>query len=66
TYGEVTTVAGELKRIASQLVNLKKDNKVAIFFSADSANALGYMPVSDNVDYMTVLRQMYNALYDLN
>src|SRR5690242_15169711 len=24
------------------------------------------MPVSDNVDYMTVLRQMYNALYDLN
>jgi beta-galactosidase len=66
TYGEVTTVAGELKKIGGQLVNLKKDNKVAIFFSADSANALSYMPVSDNVDYMTVLRQMYNALYDLN
>ena len=66
TYGEVTTVAGELKRIGAQLVNLKKDNKIAIFFSADSANALSYMPVSDNVDYMTVLRQMYNALYDLS
>jgi beta-galactosidase len=24
------------------------------------------MPVSDHVDYMTVLRQMYNALYELN
>src|SRR5262249_62376530 len=24
------------------------------------------MPVDDNVNYMTVLRQMYNALYDLN
>ena len=24
------------------------------------------MPVSDSVDYVTVLRQMYNALYDLN
>jgi beta-galactosidase len=66
TYGEVTAVASELKKIGAQLVNLKQDNKVAIFFSADSANALSYMPVSDNVDYMTVLRQMYNALYDLN
>src|SRR5438876_11680549 len=24
------------------------------------------MPVSDKVNYMTVLRQMYDALYDLN
>jgi hypothetical protein len=29
-------------------------------------NALSYMPVDDNVNYMAVLRQMYNALYDLN
>src|SRR5437870_9612392 len=59
-------IAGELKKVGPQLVNLKKDNKVAILFSADSANAISYMPVSDSVDYMTVLRQMYNALYDLN
>jgi beta-galactosidase len=59
-------VAGELKRLGPQLVDLKKDNKVAILFSADSANALSYMPVSDKVNYMTVLRQMYDALYDLN
>lgn len=66
TYAEVSRVAAELKRIGPQLVDLKKDNKVAILFSADSANALSYMPVGDHVDYMTVLRQMYNALYDLN
>ncbi|HVH89399.1 MAG TPA: beta-galactosidase trimerization domain-containing protein, partial [Terriglobales bacterium] len=66
TYGEVTEVASELKRIGPQLVNLKKDNDVAILFSADSSNAMSYMPVSDRVDYMTLLRQMYNALYDLN
>jgi beta-galactosidase len=66
TYAEVSHVAGELKKLGPQLVNLKKDNKVAILFSADSANALSYMPVSDSVDYRTVLRQMYNALYDLN
>jgi beta-galactosidase len=66
TYGELTQVAGELKRIGPQLANLKKDNKVGILFSADSANAISYMPVSDTVDYMAVLRQMYNALYELN
>jgi beta-galactosidase len=66
TYDEVSQVAAELKRLGPQLVDLKKDNKVAILVSADSANAISYMPVSDHVDYMTVLRQMYNALYDLN
>jgi beta-galactosidase len=66
TYAELTRVAGELKKIGPQLVNLKKDNKVAILVSTDSANALSYMPVSDKVNYMTVLQQMYNALYDLN
>jgi beta-galactosidase len=66
TYAEVTRVAGELKRLGPQLVNLKTDNKVAILLSIDSANAISYMPVSDHVDYMTVLMQMYRALYDLN
>ena len=66
TYAEVSQVAAELKKLGPQLVNLKKNNKVAILFSADSANAIGYMPVSDHMGYMTVLRQMYDALYDLN
>ncbi len=65
-YAEVTRVAGELKKIGPQLVNLKKDNKVAILVSTDSANAISYMPFSDRVSYMTLLQQMYNALYDLN
>ena len=66
TYAEVSRVASELKRLGPQLVNLKKDNQVAILFSADSANALSYMPFSDHADYMSVLRQMYGALYELN
>lgn len=66
TYAEVSRVATELKRIGPQLVDLKQDNRVAILVSVDSANALSYMPVSDKVNYMTVLRQMYDALYDLN
>jgi len=39
-----------LKENNWQLVNLKKDNKVAILVSTDSANALSYMPVSDKVN----------------
>ena len=66
TYAEVSRVATELKRLGSQLVDLKKDNRVAILVSVDSANAINYMPVSDRVNYMTVLRQFYNALYDLS
>jgi beta-galactosidase len=66
TYAEVSQVAGELKRIGPHLANLKTDNKVAILVSVDSANAISYMPFSDSVNYMTVLRQMYDALYDLN
>ena len=66
TYSEVTRVASELNRLGPELVDLKKDNKVAILVSVDSANALSYMPVSDKVNYTTVLEQMYEALYDLN
>jgi beta-galactosidase len=66
TYEELIQIAHELKKIGPQVVNLRKDNKVAILVSTDSANALSYMPVSDNVNYMTVLQQFYNALYDLN
>jgi beta-galactosidase len=66
TYAEVSRVASELGRIGPQLVNLATQSDVAILFSADSANAIGYMPFSDRVDYATVLRQMYNALYALN
>ena len=66
TYAEVSRVAGELKRLGAQLANLEPENQVAILFSADSANALSYMRFSDRVSYMTILRQMYNALCSLN
>jgi beta-galactosidase len=65
-YAEVSRVGNELKRISPQLINLTKQSDVAILFSTDSANAIRYMPFSDRVDYGTVVRQMYNSLYDLN
>jgi beta-galactosidase len=65
-YEEVSRTAAELKKIGPELVNLKKDNKVAILFSTDSANAISYMPFSDRANYMSVLGRMYDALYELN
>ena len=65
-YAEMSQVAAELKRVGPQLVNLNGDNKVAILVSTDSANAISYMPVGDDVNYMSVLRQMYRALYRMN
>ncbi len=65
-YQEVSQVATELKRIGPQLVNLKKESPVAILVCTDSANAMSYMPVSDHVNYGSILKQMYDSLYDLN
>lgn len=66
TYDEVTQVASELKKVGSDLVDVRKDNHVAILLSSDSANAINYMPFSDTTNYMSVLNQMHGALYDLN
>jgi beta-galactosidase len=62
----VSRIASELKKVGPRLVNLHSDSSAAILFSADSANAIRSMPFSDRVDYMTVMRQMYDALYTLN
>ncbi len=43
-YKEVTSTAHELKQFGKKLVNLKKENKVAILFSHDSNDALNFMP----------------------
>ncbi len=66
SYAEVSRIGEELKKLGPQLVNIKKSNQVAILYSIDSFHGISYMPVSDRVDYMTVLRQMYDALYRLN
>jgi beta-galactosidase len=47
-YADVSKTAHELKRIGKKLVNLKKENKVAILFSHDSNDALNFMPFDQN------------------
>jgi beta-galactosidase len=43
-YAEVSKTAHELQNFGPKLVNLKKNNEVAILFSHDSNDALNFMP----------------------
>jgi beta-galactosidase len=65
TYAEVSRIAHELQRVGPRLVNLRKQAPVAILFSIDSLQDLKFMPFSDKVDYMTLVRQFHGALYRL-
>jgi beta-galactosidase len=75
-YAEVSRTAHELEKIGPRLVGLQISNQVAILWSRDSANAIGFMPYGGGVPasswtgepdgYASVVQQMHKALYDLN
>ena len=43
-YAEVSRVGNDLKRVGPKLVNLRKQNQVAVLYSIDSNNAVPFMP----------------------
>ncbi len=75
-YREVSKTAHELKKFGKKIVNLKKDNQVAILFSHDSNDALNFMPFngegplwseSQNNAYRNQLvAQFHRVLYQNN
>ena len=66
-YAEVSRVAHELKKIGPQLANMKIRNDVAILYSADSSNALTFMPYTHGAGgYSASIQQLHGALYKEN
>jgi len=75
-YAEVSKTAHELNKIGPHLVGLQIHNQVAILWSRDSLNAIGFMPftssgpqwsfASPTADYAWLIQQMHRSLYDLN
>jgi beta-galactosidase len=76
-YAEVARTAHELEKIGPHLVGLKIRNQVAILWSRDSLNAIGFMPFTSNASlpwepgratatYQTLVQQIHRSLYDLN
>ena len=63
-YKEFQRTAKELEKSGSHLVNLKKENQVAILFSHDSYHALRFMPYKSNEQYPAEL--LHEALYKQN
>jgi len=75
-YAEVSRTAHELQKIGPQLVGLQVHNQVAILWSRDSLNAIGFMPYGGPVPqwtwshtpdgYDSLVQQLHHCLYDLN
>jgi beta-galactosidase len=76
-YAEMSRTAHELEKIGPHLVGLKIKNQVAILWSRDSANAIGFMPFTSNAampweagrptaGYDSLVHQIHRSLYDLN
>ncbi|MBT1172636.1 beta-galactosidase [Bifidobacterium sp. MA2] len=80
-YREAARFGGELERIGSHLIDLKKRNRVAIVVSNDSLSALNRFTIetgfpkphpyeegdsSGLIAYNDVVRWIYDALYELN
>jgi beta-galactosidase len=68
TYDEAKTIGRDFAAVGSQLVNLRKANRVAILFSNEALtafNAFGLGGGSRDT-YNDILRPVYDALYRMN
>ena len=68
TYEEAVRIGNELGRIGPDLVDLRKTNKVAVYFSNNALTAFNAFRFGwgTRQDYNDVLRPFYDALYRMN
>jgi len=66
TYFEAKKIATEFKQYGKDLICLKKNNNVAIYFSNESLSALREFPFSYTMDYNDIVRMVYEILYKSN
>ena len=68
TFEEAARVGGELRRIGPRLVDLRKSNRVAVYFSNNALSAFDAFRFGfgSQQTYNDVLRPFYDALYRLN
>ena len=64
TYREAATIGAELARLGPELVDLRKHNRVAVYFSNRALTA--YDAFRFGGSYNDVLRPYYDALYRMN
>jgi beta-galactosidase len=68
-YKEISTIGADLKRLGPKLVNLRKDNKVALYVSNTALGGFDAFKINADgrtVIYNDVVRSYYDALYRTN
>ena len=68
TYDEAATIGKDLARLGPELVNMKKQNRIAIYFSNQALTAFNAFRFgwTSRQTYNDVLRPFYDALYRMN
>ena len=68
TYDEAGTIGRDLARLGPELVNMRKQNRIAIYFSNRALTAFNAFKFgwSSRSTYNDVLRPFYDALYRMN
>lgn len=68
TYREACRIGTEWQRIGAHLLNLKKENRVAVLIDNPSLTGLSHFPLQDTGahSYNTILRWICDALYRMN
>ncbi|MCC8409458.1 beta-galactosidase [Mucilaginibacter sp. UR6-1] len=64
TYNEAKVIGKEFERLSPHLINLKKNNEVAILFSNEALTA--FSNFSQGMSYNDILRSFYDAFYRMN
>lgn len=66
-YNEAKTVGNDFARLSDQLVNLRKQNKVALLISNQALSAIEWFPFPDQkTNYNDIVRKIYDPLYRMN
>lgn len=65
-YNEAMTVGADFAKLSNKLVNLRKQNKVAVMVSNTALTAMEWFKLPDGKVYNDVFRWMYDELYKLN
>jgi beta-galactosidase len=68
TYNEAKTIGKDFAQLSDKLINLKKNNEVAILFSNEALTAFNAFSFGWGAreNYNDVLRPYYDALYKMN
>lgn len=65
-YDEAKTIGRDFARLSDSLINLRKDNKVAVMVSNEALTALEWFKLPDGKVYNDVVRWLYDTLYRMN